>query len=110
MSAFGGEADVGLVLTSARPNDTRFWRGPMLHNRELIFAVVIVNIPMARLRLFARLRRRFARWQLGHRSTPSVGSSPHMFVVNYSSAANSQFGLRWRESNSGHNEENLQHE
>ena len=33
-----------------------------------------------------------------------------MFVVNYSSAANSQFGLRWRESNSGHNEENLQYE
>jgi len=30
--------------------------------------------------------------------------------VNYSSAANSQFGPRWHESNSGHNKENLQHE
>jgi hypothetical protein len=30
--------------------------------------------------------------------------------VNYSSAANSQFGSRWHESNSGHNEENLQRE
>jgi hypothetical protein len=36
------------------------WRGPMLHSGEFIFAVVIVGIPSARLRLFAPLRRRFA--------------------------------------------------
>ena len=47
----------------------------MPHNGELIFAVAIVNVPMARLRLFAPLRRRFAWWRLGHLSTiPSIGS------------------------------------
>ena len=40
----------------------------MLHSGELIFAVVIVGIPSARLRLFAPLRRRFACRRLGHRS------------------------------------------
>jgi hypothetical protein len=34
-----------------------------------MFAVAIVNVPMARLRLFAPLRRRFACWRPGHRST-----------------------------------------
>ena len=45
----------------------------MLHSWELVFAVVIVSVPTARLRLFARLRQRFTRWRLGHRSTPLVG-------------------------------------
>jgi len=36
----------------------------MPRNGELIFAVAIVNVPMARLRLFAPLQR--------HRSTPFV--------------------------------------
>ena len=47
----------------------------MPRDGELIFAVAIVNVPMARLRLFAPLRRRFAWWRLGHLSTiPSIGS------------------------------------
>jgi hypothetical protein len=42
----------------------------MPHNEELIFALAIVNIPMARLGLVAApLRRRYASWRLGHRST-----------------------------------------
>jgi hypothetical protein len=41
----------------------------MPRNGELIFAVAIVNAPTARLRLFAPLRRRFAYWRPGHRST-----------------------------------------
>jgi hypothetical protein len=41
----------------------------MLHSEELIFALAIVNVPMARLRLFAPLLRRYACWRLGHRST-----------------------------------------
>jgi hypothetical protein len=40
----------------------------MPHNEELIFALAIVNVPMARLRLFAPLRRRYACWRLGHQS------------------------------------------
>jgi hypothetical protein len=40
----------------------------MPRNGELIFAVAIVDVPMARLRLFAPLRRRFACWRPGHRS------------------------------------------
>src|SRR6516165_1576022 len=35
---------------------------------------------------------------------------PLTLVVDYSSAANSQFGPRRHESNPGHNEENLQYE
>ena len=61
MSAFGGKRC---------SND---WRGPMLRSGELVFAIAIVNVPMTRLRLFARLRWRFLCWRLGHRSTiPSV--------------------------------------
>jgi hypothetical protein len=37
-------------------------------------------------------------------------SFPLTLVVDYSSAANSQFGPRRHESNSGHNEKNLQYE
>ena len=44
----------------------------MPRNGELIFAVAIVNVPMARLRLLAPLQRRSACWRLGHRSTPFV--------------------------------------
>ena len=34
--------------------------------RKLIFILAIVSVSMARSRLFARLRRRFARWTLFH--------------------------------------------
>jgi hypothetical protein len=48
------------------------------------------------------------------RRTDTLLGAPRVFllslVVDYSSAANSQFGSRWHESNSSHNEENLQHE
>src|SRR5262249_55305596 len=37
-------------------------RGPMLHSAELIFAIVIVNVPMARCGSSFHLRRPFARW------------------------------------------------
>jgi hypothetical protein len=43
----------------------KVWR-PMLHSGELIFALAIVNVPMARRRFFVRSRRRFARWRLRH--------------------------------------------
>jgi hypothetical protein len=63
-------------LSAARPTSRGRRRnarcGPVLHGGKLIFAVVIVNVPMARLRLFPRLRRRFACWRLRHRSTPLV--------------------------------------
>jgi hypothetical protein len=38
----------------------------MLRNGELIFTLVIVSVSMARLRMFARLRWRFAHWNLFH--------------------------------------------
>src|SRR5215469_18331220 len=38
----------------------------MLRKGELISILAIVSVSMARLRLFARLRRRFARWTLFH--------------------------------------------
>jgi two-component sensor histidine kinase len=40
-----------------RPHADGAWPGPMLHNGELIFAIVIINVPMPRLLLFFRLRR-----------------------------------------------------
>jgi len=78
MSAFGRKADMARFGNFAAQNNAMFdfsssllrvkartvllngWRDPMPHNGELIFAVVIVGIPSARLRLFAPLRRRFA--------------------------------------------------
>jgi hypothetical protein len=50
------------------------WRSPMLRKDELIFTVVIVNVSMARLRLFARLWRRFALWNLFHGSRSAVSA------------------------------------
>ena len=60
----------------------------MLRNGELIFAVAIVNVPMTRLRLFARMWQRFARWRLGHCShyTDSKLSAKYLAATNHLSA------------------------
>jgi hypothetical protein len=55
---------IGRLAARRLDRRVRQWRGPMLHSGELIFPVVIVNVPTARLRLFARLRRRFDRHDL----------------------------------------------
>src|SRR5215469_12812995 len=80
------------MATTFLPEVPRLRRDPMPHNGELIFAVAIVNVPTARLRLFAR--QRFARWGLGHCShcTASKLSVKYLAATSHLSAC--FFGLR----------------
>jgi hypothetical protein len=43
-------------IGEAHITPTNVWRGPMLRRKELIFAVVIVNVSTARSRFFVGLR------------------------------------------------------